>query len=407
MIDFEVPAETKALHAKTAKFVQEFCVPAEAEIGKRPLREILKPLQAKAREAGLWTPHISKAWGGLGLSPLNNAIIQMELGKSKLAELALNTMGPDDATMLTIEAHGTEAQKQKYLVPLVNGEARISYSMTERAAGADATGLQTSAVRDGDNWVINGEKWFTSNANIANYVLLQAKTDPDAPRHERFSAFLIDLPNPAYDIIRHVPVMGRTKARDDEFGAECEIRIKDLVVPAEAMLGQRGQGFMLGQHRLGYGRLRHGMRYIGIAQRALDLAVAYATERVTFGSAVADRQGIQFMLADCASEMYLTRLMLLHIAYKMEHHLDLRQENSIAKVFIPSMVYRVVDTAIQLHGALGYTHDTPLAEEYTHIRQSRFSDGPDEVHKWIVGRNVVKAWKRDGTTAAACGGDLF
>jgi acyl-CoA dehydrogenase len=190
-------------------------------------------------------------------------------------------------------------------------------------------------------------------------------------------------------------------------GGHAEIEIKDLVVPAENLLGGEGRGFDMGQHRLAYGRLRHGMHNVAMAQRALDMAAAHISQRETFGKKLDERQAVQFMMAECASQLYIARLMLLHIAYKAEKGLDMRQENSIAKVYLAHMVHHVVDTAIQLHGALGYSRDTPLAAWYTHIRSQRLVDGPDEVHRWTVGRNVMKAFKATGTTAGAAGGDLL
>jgi acyl-CoA dehydrogenase len=233
--------------------------------------------------------------------------------------------------------------------------------------------------------------------------MVMARTDPEAPRHRRFSTFLVDLPNPGYRILRDIPVMGQHRG---ESVGHAEVEIKDLIVPRENLLGGRGEGFNLGQHRLGYGRLRHGFRNIGLAQRALDLAAQRVTERSTFGAPLADRQGVLWMLADCATELHVARLMVLHIAYKMEHKLDLRQENSMAKVYLANMVHKVVDTALQLHGALGYSHDTPLADWYTAVRSQRFVDGPDEVHRWTVGRNLIRACREHGTTAPAAGGDL-
>ena len=190
-------------------------------------------------------------------------------------------------------------------------------------------------------------------------------------------------------------------------GGHSEIEIKDLVVPAENLLGGEGNGFNMGQHRLAYGRLRHGMHNVAMAQRALDMAAKQVTTRSTFGELLEKRQGVQWMLADCASELYIGRLMLMHIAYKAEKGMDLRQENGIAKVYLAHMVHKVVDTAIQLHGALGYSRDTPLAAWYTHIRSQRLVDGPDEVHRWTVGRNVIKAYEQFGTTASAAGGDIL
>jgi acyl-CoA dehydrogenase len=270
--------------------------------------------------------------------------------------------------------------------------------------------MRTTAVRDGDHWVLNGEKWFASSASISQLALVMAKTDPQAPRHEQFTTFLVELPDPGYQILRDIPVMGEdAKARyaDEVTGGHAEVRIDNLVVPDENVLGGRGKGFAMGQHRLGYGRLRHGMWSVAKAQAALDMAAKRAIDRETFGTRLADRQGIQWMLASCAEQLYLTRLMILHIAYKMERGLELRQENSIAKNYIAHMLHNVIDIAIQIHGSLGYTLDTPLASWYTEVRAQRLVDGPDEVHRWLIGRNVIKAFERDGTTAAATGGDLF
>src|SRR5215472_13002708 len=408
-IDFEIPAEAKAIREKVRKWVHEECIPAEKELDSKPFDEVLGKLRAKARAQGLWNPFVPRDHGGMGLGPLANALVQMELGESYLGALSMNTQGPDDATMMTILTHGTDYQKEKFLKPLLNGEKRVCYSMTEKAAGADATGMQTRAVKEGnENYVLNGEKWFSSAATSADMALVMAMTDPDAPRHQRYSTFIVELPNPGYKIKRNIPTMAAEGPLSHIMGGgHAEIEIKDLVVPAENLLGGEGNGFNMGQHRLAYGRLRHGMHNVAMAQRALDMATARVTSRTTFGSPLHQRQAVQFMLAECATELYIARLMLLHIAYKAEHKMDLRQENSIAKVYLANMVHKVVDTAIQLHGALGYSMDTPLARWYTQIRSQRLVDGPDEVHRWTVGRNVIRAFQKDGTTASATGGDLL
>ena len=409
-IDFEIPEDAKAMRERVRRWVHEECIPAEKRLlDRESFKLVLAELRAKARSPGLWTPFIPKEHGGMGLGPLANALVQMELGESHLGALSMNSQGPDDATMLTLLAHGTDFQKEKYLKPLLNGEKRVCYSMTEKAAGADATGMQTRAVKDGKgNYVLNGEKWFSSAASAADLALVMAMTDPEAPRHQRYSTFIVELPNPGYIIKRDIQTMAVEGPLSHIMGGgHSEIDIKDLVVPAENLLGGEGNGFNMGQHRLAYGRLRHGMHNVALAQRALDLAVKHVTSRETFGQKLSKRQGVQWMLADCASELYMARLMLLHIAYKAEKGMDLRQENSIAKVFLANMVHKVVDTAIQLHGALGYSRDTPLAAWYTHIRSQRLVDGPDEVHRWTTGRNVIRAFERDGTTAAAAGGDLL
>ena len=409
-IDFEIPADAKAVRERVRQWVTDECIPAESKItDKDSYKETLAELRAKARAEGLWLPFIPKDYGGMGLGPLANALVQMELGRSHLGALSMNSQGPDDATMLTLLAHGTDYQKEKFLKPLLNGDKRVCYSMTERASGADATGMQTRAEKRGNaEYVLNGEKWFSSAASAADMALVMAKTDPDAPRHQRYSTFIVELPNPGYIIKRDIPTMAAEGPLSHIMGGgHSEIDIKDLVVPAENLLGGEGNGFNMGQHRLAYGRLRHGMHNVAMAQRALDMAAAHVSQRETFGKKLSERQAVQFMLAECASQLYIARLMLMHIAYKAEKGLDLRQENGIAKVYLAHMVHHVVDTAIQLHGALGYSRDTPLAAWYTHIRSQRLVDGPDEVHRWTTGRNVLKAFQATGTTAGACGGDLL
>ena len=409
-IDFEIPAEAKAVRERVRQWVHDECVPAEKRLlDGGDYKSILAELRDKARAQGLWCPFIPKEHGGMGLGPLANALVQMELGESLLGALSMNTQGPDDATMMTLLEFGTPHQKEKFLKPLLNGEKRICYSMTEKAAGADATGMQTRAERKGnDAWLLNGEKWFSSAASVADIALVMAKTNPEAPRHKQFSTFLVELPNPGYNIKRDIHTMAIEGPLSAVLGhSHSEIEIKDLEVPAENLLGGEGEGFSMGQHRLAYGRLRHGMHNVSMAQRALDMATEHVVNRTTFGKKLDERQAVQFMLAECASQIYIARLMLLHIAYKAEHKMDIRQENGIAKVYLANMVHKVVDTAIQLHGALGYSRDTPLAAWYTHIRSQRLVDGPDEVHRWTTGRNVIKAFKATGTTASACGGDLL
>ncbi len=212
-IDFEIPAEAKAIREKVRQWVHDECIPAEKELDTKPLDEVLAELRKKARAQGLWCPFVPKEYGGMGLGPLANALVQMELGESMLGALSMNTQGPDDATMMTLLAHGTEYQKEKFLKPLLNGEKRICFSMTEKAAGADATGMQTTAVKDGnENYVLNGEKWFSSSASVADMALVMAKTDPNAPRHQQYSTFIVELPNPGYKIKRNIRTW-RSKAR--------------------------------------------------------------------------------------------------------------------------------------------------------------------------------------------------
>src|ERR1700722_3995779 len=239
-IDFEIPPEAKAIRERVRQWVHDECIPAEKKlIDGADYKTTLGELRKKARGQGLWCPFIPKEYGGMELGPLANALVQMELGESYLGALSMNTQGPDDATMLTLLTHGTEFQKEKFLKPLLNGEKRICYSMTEKAAGADATGMRTRAEKGGtENYVLNGEKWFSSSASVADIALVMARTDPDAPRHQQFSTFIVELPNPGYRIIRDIANMAIHGPHDDVLhGGHSEIEIKDLKVPADNLLG--------------------------------------------------------------------------------------------------------------------------------------------------------------------------
>ena len=331
-IDFEIPEDAKAMRERVRRWVHEECIPAEKRlVDRESFKVVLAELRAKARSQGLWSPFIPKEHGGMGLGPLANALVQMELGESHLGALSMNSQGPDDATMLTLLAHGTDFQKEKYLKPLLNGQKRVCYSMTEKAAGADATGMQTRAEKKGnDRYVLNGEKWFSSAASVADIALVMAKTDPNAPRHQQYSTFLVELPNPGYKIKRNIPTMAIEGPLSHILGGgHAEIEITDLEVPAENLLGGEGKGFAMGQHRLAYGRLRHGMHNVSMAQRALDMAVEHVTKRSTFGKKLDERQAVQFMLADCASDLYIARLMLMHIAYKAENKMDADDDDDL------------------------------------------------------------------------------
>ena len=327
---------------------------------------MLGKLRKKARAQGLWCPFIPKEYGGMGLGPLANALVQMELGESMLGALSMNTQGPDDATMLTMLEHGTEYQKEKFLKPLLNGEKRICFSMTEKAAGADATGMQTRAVKDGnENYILNGEKWFSSSASVADIALVMAKTDPNAPRHQQYLDLHRRTAEPRLqDQAQHQEHGDRGPAcRHILAAATPRSRSRTSKVPADNLLGGEGNGFNMGQHRLAYGRLRHGMHNVAMAQRALDMAVAHVTKRSTFGELLADRQAVQFMLAECASQLYIGAAdAAAHRLQGGKGHGPAAGELASPRCILAHMVHHVVDTAIQLHGALGYSQDTPLAE---------------------------------------------
>jgi acyl-CoA dehydrogenase len=300
--------------------------------------------------------------------------------------------------MHTLLHWATDEQKERYLRPLCEGRVRSCFAMTEpEVAGSDPTLIQTRAVLEGDHWVVNGHKWFISGARGARFAILICRTEenPEVPQAGN-SALLVDLPSEGWEIARDVETMSGSHNH-------CEIRIANLRVPAENLLGGRGQGHLLGQARLGPARLAHCMRWLGQAEQALDMMVKRSLERFAHGSLLAEKQGIQWMIADSAMDLYQSKLMVLHSAYLIDSGADFRTEVSMAKHFVANALNRIVDRAIQVHGALGYSTDTPLASMAQHARWARFADGADEVHQWRIAQRTIEAYQRDGNTKAATG----
>jgi acyl-CoA dehydrogenase len=403
-IDFSFPPELEELRAKVRRFVAEVVRPAEALIQEREgdrrfLVEQVVAMRQAAQEWGLWLPHMPKEYGGMGLGHVAMASVSAEAAKSGFGPFALNAQAPDEGNMHTLLHWANEDQKKRYLVPLCKGIVRSCFAMTEpEVAGSDPTLIQTRAVLDGDDWVINGHKWFISGARGAKFAILIARSeeDPEIPQAGN-SAFLVDLPAEGWEVVRDVATMSGSHNH-------CEIRIENLRVPKANLLGGRGQGHLLGQARLGPARLAHCMRWLGQAEIALDMMVDRALKRYAHGSLLAEKQGIQWMIADSAMELYQCKLMILHAAYKIDKGEDFRSEVSMTKHFVANSLGRIVDRAIQVHGALGYSTDTPLASMAQHARWARFADGADEVHQWRIAQRTIDAYKRDKTTAAATGG---
>jgi acyl-CoA dehydrogenase len=403
-IDFSLSPELEAVRLRVRTFVEEVVQPAEPEIealrssDRDAYRRLLVSLRARAREAGLWLPHMPREWGGMGLGHVELAMVQAEAAKASHGPFVLNCMAPDEGNMHTLLHWGTDAQKEHYLRPLCEGTAMSCFAMTEpEVAGSDPTLIRTSAVPDGDSWVINGHKWFISNARRARFAILIARTeeDPAMPQAAN-SAFLVDIPSPGWNRVREVETMhGAT--------GHSEIVIEDLVVPASNMLGGRGQGHLLGQYRLGPARLAHCMRWIAQAETALDMMVDRSLHRYAHGSLLAQKQGIQWMIADSTMELYQSKLMVLHAAYRIDRGLDFRSEVSMAKHFVANMLNRVIDRSIQVHGALGYSTDTPLAHMYQQARWARFADGADEVHQMRIAQRSIDAFRDHHSTRSATG----
>ncbi len=403
-IDFSFPPEIDEVRGRVAAFVDDVVRPIEAQADRedwdrKAWIEAIISMRSKAKEAGLWLPHMPKEWGGMGLGHVAMAAVSAEAGKTRMGPFALNAQAPDEGNMHTLLHWATDQQKEDYLRPLCEGVARSCFAMTEpEVAGSDPTLIRTHAYLDGDEWIVNGHKWFISGARGAKFAILIARTedDPDIPQAAN-SAFLVDLPADGWENVRDIQTMSGGHNH-------CEIVIEDLRVHKDKMLGGRGQGHLLGQARLGPARLAHCMRWIGQAEVALDMMVDRSLNRFAHGSLLAEKQGIQWMIADSAMELYQAKLMVLHAAYKIDNKMDFTSEVSMAKHFVANMLNRVIDRSIQVHGALGYSTDTPLAGMATQARWARFADGADEVHQMRIAQRTIAAYKDHGTTKPATGG---
>lgn len=379
----------RALRERVRKFVDEKVIPVERVIAKggEEGERILKELQRQAKEEGLWALGLPKEIGGGGLSFMEYVYINEVIGRSEAAMPALGTHTAQDAMMLHL--YGTPEQKERWLYPMVRGEINPSIGMTEPdVAGSDPTLIQTTAYLDGDEWVINGRKWFTTGANKAAFTTVFCVTEPDAEPHRRASMIIVPTDTPGYEIVRVVPTMGHTG------GNHCEIRLNNVRVPAANLLGKRGEGFIIAQKRLGPGRIYHCMRWLGQAQRAFNLMCRRALERYAHGSLLSEKQMIQSFIADSAAEIQAARLMTLHAAHKIDRGEDARTEISLIKFFGAQVLHHVIDRAIQVHGALGVTGDTPLEKMYRDARYARIYDGPDEVHRATVARRILKLYSQ-------------
>lgn len=402
-IDFTFPPDIEDSRLRMREFVTKEVRPTEEALlaeqaGRADWRSELDRLRQVARERELWMPHMPREWGGAGLGPTALAAVSAEAAKSRFGSYVINCYAPDEGNMHTLLHWATEEQKERYLRPMCEGSMRSCFAMTEpEVAGSDPTLMQTRAVFDGDEWVINGHKWFISGARGASIAILMASTEeaPEVPQAAT-SAFIVDLPAQGWEIVRDVETMSGSHNH-------CEIRISDLRVPADAMLGPRGEGHRLGQFRLGPARLAHCMRWLGQIEMALDMMVDRAIGRYSHGSFLAEKQGIQWLISESAIELYQAKLMVLHSAYLIENGLDFKIQVSMAKHHVANTLWNVIDRAVQVHGALGYSKDSPLAEMLLQARWSRFADGADEIHKWRVAESVIDAYKEIGTTRAATG----
>jgi acyl-CoA dehydrogenase len=403
-IDFTLTPELEAIRLRVREFIDGVVKPGEEKIGhsedldRGEYITILLEMRGEAQKAGLWLPHMPEEWGGMGLGHVELAMVQAEGAKSRLGPWVMNCQAPDEGNMHTLLHWATDEQKERYLRPLCEGRMMSCFAMTEpEVAGSDPTLIQTHAYQDGDEWVINGHKWFISNAHRAQFAILVARTEdePDLPQAAN-TAFIVDIPSEGWNEVREVETMHGSTGHS-------EILIEDLRVPADRMLGGRGQGHMLGQYRLGPARLAHCMRWIAQAETALDMMVDRSLNRFSHGSLLAEKQGVQWMIADSTMELYQAKLMVLHAAYRIDNGLDFKSEVSMAKHFVANALNRIIDRSIQVHGALGYSTDTPLASMYQHARWARFADGADEIHQMRIAQRTIAAYKDHGSTRTATG----
>jgi alkylation response protein AidB-like acyl-CoA dehydrogenase len=347
--------------------------------------------RSQLRADGLWLPQLSTEHGGMGLSVLEHALVSEVLGRSPLGHYVLGCQAPDAGNMEILAEFGTPAQRERFLVPMVRGEIRSAFGMTEpEHAGSNPVWLHTRATRDGDSWVLDGHKWFTSGADGAAFVIVMAVTDPEAGPYERASMIIVPTATPGYELVRNIPVMGD---RGEGWMSHGEVRLSGCRVPGECLLGQRGRGFAIAQARLGPGRIHHCMRWMGVCNRVFELmARRAATRELAPGELLGTRQTIQNWIAEARAEIDATRLLVLHAAWKIDSvgMKAAREDISLIKFHASGVMMRIVDRAIQVYGAAGMTDDLLLSWVYRHERGARIYDGPDEVHKSVVAGRILE-----------------
>jgi acyl-CoA dehydrogenase len=381
-------------------FVREEIWPIEAiehDIDQAQLDRIYAPLQERVKERGLWAAHLPPELGGQGFGQVKLGLMNEILGTSIYAPNAFGCQAPDSGNSEIIALAGTPEQKQRWLYPLLNGELKSAFSMTEpETPGSDPTQLRTRAVRQDDGgYVLTGHKWFTSNGSIADFLVVMAVTEPDTKPHERASMFIVPVDTPGVNIVRDVPNMENPYPHFGMLGGHTEILYEDVRLPADALLGKEGEGFLIAQHRLVPGRIHHCMRWLGVAGRAFDMLCERSLYRPVRGGLLRDKQTVQNWIADSAAQIQAARLMTLHAAWKIDTYGSsaARTDVSLIKFFGAQVLHDVVDRALQIHGGLGYSTDMPLEARYRYARHARFVDGADEVHRESVARAILKGYE--------------
>ena len=392
-MDFSIPPKVQDLLSTILGFMEAELYPLEQQMAARPFRELVPELEArrrKVKEMGLWAPQLPREYGGMGLGFMDQAFVSEALGRSPLGHYVFNWQAPDAGNMEILQSYGSAEQKRRWLEPLAQGAIRSCFSMTEPdAAGSNPVWLTTRAVRDGDHYVINGRKWFTTAADGAAFAIVMAVTDPDAEPHRRASQIIVPTDTPGFELLRNISVMGQP---GDDWLSHAEIAYKDCRVAALNLLGDEGAGFSIAQARLGPGRIYHCMRWIGICERSFDIMCQRAAHReLAPGDKLGTRQTIQNWIAESRAEIDAARLTILHAAWRIDAEgvKNAREEISLIKFHVAQVLMAVIDRAIQVNGALGMTDDLILSTFYRHERAARIYDGPDEVHKSVVAKRIL------------------
>jgi acyl-CoA dehydrogenase len=390
------------------EFVRDRILPLETlaadwrgPAGRAAYERVTAPLKDEVKRQGLWAAHLPPELGGGGFGQVALGLMHEILGRSHLAPQIFGNNAPDSGNAELLAIGGSDAQKREWMQPLLEGRIVSCYSMTEPGAGADPTMMQTTAVLDGDEWVIDGHKWFITNASVADIHIVMCRTelDPQARPHSTFSMILVPATTPGVKVLRDIPTMAEPEDRTGAYGGHAEVVYEGVRVPRENLVGKRGEGFALAQKRLGPGRIHHAMRWLGQSQRAFDMLCERAVSRVSHGSRLADKQMVQEWVAESYASMQAARLLTLQAAWRMDQlhaqgrpYSDARVDIGLIKFWGGRVLYEVLDRAIQVHGALGYSSDLPLEYMYRRARASRLYDGPDEVHKVTVARALLKAY---------------
>jgi acyl-CoA dehydrogenase len=398
--DFETEPEFEEQLVWMRGFVREEIMPIETlDLSHDQALTFIKPLQDQVRERGLWAAHLPSELGGMGFGQVRLGLMHEILGQTPYGPVVFGNNAPDsgNAELLAagMEMTGDDQEyiRERWLQPLLDGVIRSGFSMTEpETAGSDPRLLKTRAVKDGDEWVINGHKWYTTNGSVADILVVMAVTNPDIHPYQGSSMFVVPANTPGVNIVRDVGSMDDPDNHYGRFGNHAEIRYVDVRIPAENLIGPEGSGFLLAQARLGPGRIHHCMRWLGQSQRAFDMMCERAVSRFTHGSLLSEKQTVQNWIADSRAEMHAARLMTLHAAWKMDQvgASASRDEIAMIKYYGAAVLHNVIDRAIQTHGALGYSTDLPLERMYRWARAARIYDGPDEVHRQTVARHALK-----------------